>query len=318
VKPEVVAPGVGLGTAEPGVTANGSAIYGTVNGTSAAAAIVAGDVALLAQARPELDAESLKGVLVGSARPLGDDAVTAQGAGLVDVGGAAATEMTLRPTSLALGRATNARWHTLQQLQLRNVSVRRLRVTFETHVLRPGAASVEVTVRPAQLSIRPGRTIILHLRARATSGLDGTAPAEGIVVVKPSSGVELHVPWTITFGPRINAALTRVHLSSRAFRPSDTQPALLSFIAGAVPQTNGGQDVRALSRVDLDLWSATRGRIGTLATMLDVLPGRYSFGVTGRDPTGQLLPAGRYSLRLIAYPTDNGPPTVRAVSFAIQ
>ena len=318
VKPEVVASGVGLGTAEPGTTTNGSAVYGTVNGTSAAAAVVAGDAALLAQARPELDAESLKGVLVGSARSLGDDPVTAQGAGLVDVGGAAATEMALRPASLALGRATNARWHALQQLQLSNLSVRRLRVAFEVHVLRAGAASVDVTVRPAQFSIGAGRTINVHLRARVTTGLDGTAPAEGMLVVTPRSGAAIHVPWTITFGPPLHAALSRVRLSSHAFHPSDVQPALLSFIAGGVPRMNGGQDVRPLSRLDLELWSPTGGRIGTLATMRDVLPGRYSYGVTGRDPTGQVLPAGAYSLRLVAYPTASGPPTVRTISFTIQ
>ena len=318
VKPEVVAPGVGLGTAEPGSTESGAPIYGTVNGTSAAAAVVAGDAALLAQARPELDAESLKGVLVGSARPVGDDAVTAQGAGLVDVGGAAATEMALRPASLAMGRATNARWHTLQQLQLRNLSVRRLRVTFETHVLRAGAASVDVTIRPAQFFIGAGRTVNVHLRARVTSALDGDAPAAGIIVVRPRSGAEIHVPWMITFGPRIRASLSRVHLSAHSFRPSDTRPTLLSFVAGGVPRTNGGQDVRPLSRLDLELWSRTGGRIGLLASMRDVLPGRYSYGVTGRDPTGQLLPAGDYSLRLIGYPTDGGPPTVRTLSFTIQ
>jgi minor extracellular serine protease Vpr len=318
VKPDVVAPGVGLGTAEPGRDDTDAAIYGTVNGTSAAAAVVAGDAALLAQARPELDADALKGLLVGSARPLGDDPVTAQGAGLVDVGGAAATELALTPTSLALGRATNARWHTLQQLELRNVSVRRLRVTFETEVLRSGAASVELTVRPAAFFIGAGRTINVHLRARVTSALDGDAPAEGIVVVRPQSGQEIHVPWAITFGPRIAAVLAHVHLSSRAFRPSDTRPALLSLVAGGVPSANGSQDVRPLARLDLELWSPTGGRIGLLATMRDVLPGRYSYGVTGRDPTGQLLPPGPYLLRLIGYPMDNGAPTVRTIAFTIK
>jgi hypothetical protein len=122
----------------------------------------------------------------------------------------------------------------------------------------------------------------------------------------------------ITFGPRIRASLSRVHLSAHSFRPSDTRPTLLSFVAGGVPRTNGGQDVRPLSRLDLELWSRTGGRIGLLASMRDVLPGRYSYGVTGRDPTGQLLPAGDYSLRLIGYPTDGGPPTVRTLSFTIQ
>jgi hypothetical protein len=244
--------------------------------------------------------------------------VTAQGAGLVDVGGAAATELALTPTSLALGRATNARWHTLQQLELRNVSVRRLRVTFETEVLRSGAASVELTVRPAAFFIGAGKTINVHLRARVTSALDGDAPAEGIVVVRPQSGQEIHVPWAITFGPRIAAVLAHVHLSSRAFRPSDTRPALLSLVAGGVPSANGSQDVRPLARLDLELWSPTGGRIGLLATMRDVLPGRYSYGVTGRDPTGQLLPSGPYLLRLIGYPMDNGAPTVRTIAFTIK
>jgi subtilisin family serine protease len=319
VKPDVVAPGVGLGTAEPGLSTKGGAMYGTVNGTSAAAAVVAGDAALLAQSRPELDAESLKGVLVGSARTLGDDPVTAQGAGLVDVGGAAATELALRPTSLALGHATNARWHVLQQLELRNLSVRRLRVSFETtNVVRSGAAGVAITIRPASFSIGAGQTANIHLRAHVTSAPDGDAPAEGIIVVKPQSGAELHVPWTITFGPPLTAVLTDVRLSAHSFRPSDTQPTLLSFVAGGVPRTDGNQDVRPLSRLDLELWSPSGGRLGVLASMRDVLPGRYSYGVTGRDPTGQLLPSGAYTVRLVGYPTDGGPPTVRTVSFTIK
>jgi subtilisin family serine protease len=318
VKPDVIAPGVALGTAEPGTTSNGSPIYGTVNGTSAAAAVVAGDAALLAQARPELDAESLKGLLVGAARQLGDDPVTAQGAGLVDVGGSTATELALRPTSLALGRATNAKWRIVQQLQLRNLSVRRLRVAFQARVLREGAASLDITVRPREFFIGPGRTISVHLRAQVRTGLDGNAPAEGILVVKPASGQELHVPWAISFGPRITAALSHVHLSTRAFHPTDTRPALLNFVAGGVPRTGGAQDVRPLARLDLELWSPTGGRIGVLATMRDVLPGRYSYGVTGRDPTGQILPAGDYTLRLFAFGTDKGPPTVRTVAFTIK
>src|SRR5439155_17480911 len=70
VKPDVVAPGVALETSEPGATTDGSARYATVNGTSVAAAVVAGAAALLAQARPYLDAQALKGLLVGSARAL--------------------------------------------------------------------------------------------------------------------------------------------------------------------------------------------------------------------------------------------------------
>ena len=317
VKPDLVAPGVGLGTSEP-TGSTGSAPYGTVNGTSAAAAVVAGDAALLAQARPDLDAESLKGVLVGAARPLPSDPVTAQGAGLVDVGAAAATEVTALPTSLALGRATGTKWHTTQQLQVRNVSVRRLRLSLDVEVAGEGAAAIDFRIRPQQFFLGAGRTINFHLTARVTSAIDGDAPVQGYLVVQPEAGNEIRVPWVITFGPPEHAALNNVRLSSRALKPSDTQPALLSFVAGAVPRSDTGQDVQAVQQLDLELWSPTGGRIGLLARMRDVLPGRYSYGVTGRDPTGSLLPPGDYTLKLIAYPTDRSGTTVRTVPFTIE
>src|SRR5215208_4755834 len=55
VKPELAGPGVAVLTTEPGVTEDGAPRLGTLNGTSAAAAAVAGVAAALAQARPALD-----------------------------------------------------------------------------------------------------------------------------------------------------------------------------------------------------------------------------------------------------------------------
>jgi len=318
VKPDVVAPGVALETAEPGSNGDGSARYGTVNGTSVAAALVAGGAALLAQARPYLDADALKGLIVGSARPLADDFVSAQGAGLVDVGGATATEVAAAPASLAFGRATSAKWHAGQVVAIRNVSFRRVILDFHTDVTREGAAPVEFDIRPLRVSLASGRTVRVHIRARVSAKPQGTAPVEGRFVATPAAGREVHVPWTILFGPRATPGLAAVRLSIRAFRPSDAAPALLSFVAGSVRDVAGRAAVQPLSRLDLDLWSPGGGRIGLLARLRDVLPGRYSFGVTGRDPTGQVLPSGDYQLRLLAYGTEPGPPTIRTVTFTIK
>ncbi|MGZ4319088.1 MAG: S8 family serine peptidase, partial [Gaiellaceae bacterium] len=60
VKPDLAAPGVVLATAEPGRNDDGSPRYGTVNGSSGAAAVVAGAAALLAQLRPGLGAPDLR------------------------------------------------------------------------------------------------------------------------------------------------------------------------------------------------------------------------------------------------------------------
>ena len=319
VKPELVAPGVALETAEPGANADGSARYGTVNGTSAAAALVAGSAALLAQARPYLDADALKGLLVGAARPLPDDPVTAQGAGLIDLGGATATEVAATPASLALGRADRKGWRTEnQEFVLRNVSFRRLVLSLDVRVTQEGAAALQFQLSPVQLSLDPGQSIPVHVRARVASKLVGTAPAEGVVMVTPAAGREIRVPWTITFGQRVPPDLAAVRLSTHAFSPSDAAPALLSFVAGSVRRSAGGPDVLPLSRLDLELWSADKGRLGLLARLRDVLPGRYSFGVTGRDPVGAVLPSGAYQLRLVAFATDLGPPTIRTVGFTIK
>jgi hypothetical protein len=173
-------------------------------------------------------------------------------------------------------------------------------------------------VRPTRFTLEPGRAIRVRVRARVTSGLEGNAPTEGVVLVTPIAGRQIHVPWTILFGERRLPGLASVRLSTRAFAPSDAAPALLSFVAGSVRRSGGLPDVLPLSRLNLELWSPTGGRIGLLARLRDVLPGRYSFGVTGRDPTGAVLPKGEYQLRLVAFATDDGPPTIRTMSFAIK
>src|SRR3954466_10622093 len=318
VKPELVAPGVALEPAQPGSNADGSARYGTVNGTSVAAALVAGGAALLAQARPYLDADALKGLLVGSARPLADDSIASQGAGLVDVGGATATEFAAAPASLAFGRAGSATWRGEEVVAIRNVSFRRVILSFRADVTREGAAPIQFDIRPLRVSLATGRTVRVHIRARLSGKPQGNAPAEGLLVATPAAGGEVHVPWTILFGSRVPPALTAVRLSTRSFRPSDAAPSQLSFVAGSVARAAGRAAVLPLSRLDLELWSPGGGRIGLLARLRDVLPGRYSFGVTGRDPTGASLPSGDYQLRLLAYATDPGPPTVRTVAFTIK
>ena len=79
-------------------------------------------------------------------------------------------------------------------------------------------------------------------------------------------------------------------------------------------------DVRLLcvGRLDLELLTSEGASRGLLARLRDVLPGRYSFGVTGRDPAGSILPVGDYVLRLVAYPTVGGRPSQRTIAFSIK
>jgi hypothetical protein len=59
-------------------------------------------------------------------------------------------------------------------------------------------------------------------------------------------------------------------------------------------------------------------RLGNLAQLRDLLPGRFAFGLTGRDANGDTLEPGKYRLLLMAYPTGQGPPSEAMVPFTIR
>ena len=321
VKPELVAPGVGIATAEPGAAEDGSQRFGTVNGSSAAAAVVAGAAALLAQSRPDLDATALKGLLAGTARPLTRQELSAQGAGLVDVGAAAAGELVADPATLAFGRADRAGWRASERLVVRNVSTRPLRVAVAA---RRTTASSEVSVRakPARLTLRPGERAEVQVTAEADSTLPSQGAVAGTVELR-AGGQPTRVPWVVPLGPSIRTLLGKPRLSSESFKASDTRPAVLSIPVGRVLDVDGRVSVLPLARLELELFTAGEpdgaGRsLGLLARLRHLLPGRYAFGLTGRGPRGGRLAHGEYRLRLLAFPVDGGRPSRASVRFTIK
>jgi hypothetical protein len=317
VKPDLVAPGVGLATSEPGANSDGTPRFSTVNGSSASAAVVAGAAALLAQARPSLGASALKGLLVGTGSHLGDSSIPEQGSGLVDVGAAAAGEVAASPGTLALGRSTGAGWRVNTSFTLTNLSTRPLRLTLAVRTLDEGAAAVDFHVRPARVALPRGRTVTVHLGAITGSAPSGSATSDGYVVVGVDGGGGIHVPWAIAFGPADVDLIGGAALSTRSFAASDTKPALLTVDAGRVLESDGKVQIRPLSRLDVELWRDGE-EVGTLARLRDVLPGRYTFGITGRGPDGNVLEPGTYALRIVAHPVDVGKAGRRTLTFTLR
>ena len=329
VKPDLVAPGVGIATSDVGSGQNGSEAFGTVNGTSAAAAAVAGAAAVLAQARPALDARSLRSLLVGSANPIAGDGVTAQGAGLLDVASAAAAEVAVEPGALALGNASRAGWTRRQTLLLRNVSTRPVSLRVVLDQPTAGAAGVAFRVRPHTVTLLRGQGARVRLEIRVTTPPLGDTPAQGTIAVRITGGGLVRVPWAITFGPTrqnllgvprlsVPACVTGKQCTARAFTPSDSAPARLTLTAGRVLTAGSGDEVRPLDRLDIELWTGDGKDMGLLARVRDVLPGTYAFGLTGRDPLGHVLAKGDYELRLAGVPSGIGAVSRRSVRFTIN
>jgi minor extracellular serine protease Vpr len=314
VKPDLVAPGVDVLTADPGRAGDGSARYSSMSGSSAAAALVAGSAALLAQARPNLDASAVKGLLVGSARPLPHTPIAAQGGGLLDLGAAGADEAAALPTTLSFGRANREGWHQTRRLVLRNLSSRRLRIELATDQRdRGGARGLIFAFAPSMVRIRPRGIATVYVAVRAIAPMG--EPIEGRFTVRPEGSASIRVPWLIIPSPRRDTLISSIRLSSRSFRPSDTAPAVLSFQAGRI---GAGAQLEPVALLTLALRGPDGSRLGILARLRDLLPGRYAFGLTGRDADGDTLDPGRYNLLLTAYPTGQGPPTRARVVFTVR
>lgn len=107
VKPDVTAPGTEIVAARAANTFRGRPLddnYAALTGTSMATPHVTGAAALLAQQHPDWRAGELKAALTTTATPHPNLTVYEQGAGLIDVGRAAAARLTASVGTLSFGR----------------------------------------------------------------------------------------------------------------------------------------------------------------------------------------------------------------------
>jgi minor extracellular serine protease Vpr len=315
VKPDLVAPGVGLATSDAGAEG-----YATVTGSSAAAAAAAGAAALVLEARPQLEALELKSALVGSGGRLrrGDDplAVTSQGGGLVDPIHAVTAELAVEPATLAFGRADGAKWTAARSVTIRNVSSRPLSVGLGLLPDDPDGPQLSFTAQPAQLDLKPGESAEVAI---GVSSPDETPAGTGGVLIVSADGAQpVRVPWAVARREARKAPLVGdVQLSHHTFQPSNRAPVVLAFRAGRVDRVADGEMIEPVGVLDLELWTADGRKLGVLARMRDVLPGRYAFGLTGRSPSGRLLAEGSYVIRLRAHPVDGDDGTQPSTAEAV-
>jgi hypothetical protein len=313
-KPEVAGPGVGVVTVDPGATPGGLSHFVLVDGASAAAAAVAGEAAIVVEARPGLTAAELKSALVGTASGLPDEPSAAQGNGLLDIGSAAGVEVVSQPATLAFGRAAGPGWAATRSVLLRNVSTRWLRVYLSAPSDDPALA---VDVEPGQLTLGPGQASEVQVAARLTRATSRSELA-GAVIVAPLAGTRLRIPWAVVTTRVSPKLIGSAQLSAAAFKPSDISPAILLVQLGQIEQGAAGISLEPVLRLDIRLRDHRGKDLGLLSRLRDVLPGRYTFGLTGRGPSGGVLPPGRYSLSLLAFPAAGGRAVTRSVFFTVK
>lgn len=313
LKPELLAAGVAVPTSEPERGEEGEVRFGTMSGTSAAAAVAAGAAAILAQGRPRVGAIGLHGLLVGSAQRTDLDAA-ASGAGLLDLRAAVQQEVAAEPAAVSFGTAPSNTFGIERILRIHNVSTRRLTITIEAAALAP--KGVEITVDPQRLQLRAGRSADVVVRADTRELSEQAGVATGDLVLRASGSPEVHVPWAIAVPDRAVDLLSRLTLRTTGGRVSDATPAVLGFVVGAVTATPDPQ-VRAVDVLEVQLWRSGT-LLGVLAKRRELLPGRYAFGLTGRGAGGARLPAGSYVVRVLARPGDGARKQVESITYQVR
>jgi hypothetical protein len=278
-----------------------------VSGTSVAAAVTAGAAAVLAGARPNATAVDLAGLLVGSARDVDNST-----GGMLDLETAVLQEVVATPAVVSF--AASARPAAQERtVRLHNLSTRTVGVTLEPST---GGRGVTVTAVTDRFELRSGGTAEVVLHADVPSSLDAPGAALGTIAVQVEGSPLFRIPWVLATPDREADLISQVELHATGGRVSDVTPAVVSFVAGTIEE-GADPEVRPVDVLLVQLW---RGRrlLGVLSTRREVLPGRYTFGLTGRGPGGELLRRGRYLIKLVARPEDGTRRQVESVEYVVS
>jgi uncharacterized protein (TIGR03437 family) len=201
IKPELVAPG-NLYTATQNYDPNGylysSNRYVGAEGTSLAAALVTGAVALVKQAHPSYTAAQLKSAVTntassgmqdydGSGNQI-DARSIAAGAGKLNVANAVQTNVVLDPPVVSFGQVTGP---VSKQLKVTNTGTASVSLQLQVSQ-RDTDTKATVTVTPSTLTLSPNQSAFL------TVALTGSAPASGLyegIVNVTGGAVPLRIPY---------------------------------------------------------------------------------------------------------------------------
>jgi len=315
IKPNLVAPGVGIASADAGTTEQGYPAFATVSGSSAAAAVVAGAAALLTQARPDLSESELRSALETSALRLEGFPLAAQGTGMLDPAAAAQVPAVVEPQSLTFPLLRGARKQATLQFRLRNLGPTKMVVALSA--TKEGNPDwVRVRVAPSRLLVRGLRGRWIKLRVDLVGKRRGSS-AQGTVMLLLSSGQVLRVPWALRYSAGRSDLISAASLSLRSVSVSESASEVLTLGLGGVSGTSERR-IEPAVKVEVALWNGAGRYLGVLARLRDVLPGHYVFGLTGRSPAGATLSPGDYRLRVTAFPSGGGKVSVRTLRFTIK
>ncbi|MFA6957430.1 MAG: S8 family serine peptidase [Thermoanaerobaculia bacterium] len=250
IKPEVLAPGVGIRSAAPG---GGTRVS---SGTSMAAPYVAGIAALLIERNPSWSPARVRSAIIGSALPVTGEEVMSQGSGRVDLVRAKSTEVVTLPATLEfdLDATRGAVYESTRELIVTNDSASSRSFTLRA-VGNPAAVSFAFDSEAAVLAAGESRAVRVTVTAdNAALGSPASASfAFGGTVEIASSESVTRVPWAFL---RAGRARVSYGLEFPGVYWTANEPRAASF---AIVDANTVETLLAPGSYDLTLVSSWDG-----------------------------------------------------------
>jgi len=250
IKPEVLAPGVGIRSAAPG---GGTRIS---SGTSMAAPYIAGIAALLIEKHPSWSPARVRSAIVGSALPVPGEEVMSQGSGRVDIVRAESAALATLPATLEfdLDATRGAAYESTRELIVTNDSDSSRSFTLRA-VGNPAAVSLAFEPAAAVLAAGESRAVRVTVTAdNAALGSPASASfAFGGFVEIASSEAVTRVPWAFL---RAGRARVNYGLEFPGVYWTASEPRAASF---AIVDANTVETLLAPGSYDLTLVSSWEG-----------------------------------------------------------
>jgi subtilisin family serine protease len=256
VKPDLVAPGAGIGAA----AAEGSVLAGegepvadgyvALSGTSMATPHVAGAAALLAQRHPDWDGEQLKAALVGAAQPVAETGPFRTGTGRLDAARAVAQTVTVDQAAAPLSFGTAAWPHeddepVVRELTYRNAGERDVTLTLDLATAAPDGL---FALGAGTVTVPAGGTATVPLTADTRRGGDATGDFTAVVPATGADGQRVRIAGTVHREREMHeVAVTATGLDGQ---PADDWWAFVySYATGERTWLEEGTDGTATARV---------------------------------------------------------------------
>ncbi|MBC9718068.1 S8 family serine peptidase [Streptomyces sp. TRM66268-LWL] len=271
VKPEITAPGSEILAARAKGThedAAGNENYLSLSGTSMATPHVSGAAAILKQKHPDWDAQQLKAALVGSADPVREADVYAQGAGSVDIPAALDARVQAAPAAVSAKLQGDAAADVTREVTYRNSGTRDARLSLALdgeapvslstrHLTVPAGGSAKVTVTIDADRAEPG-TYGAWITARGSDGSRVRTPVG--IQAEPDSATLTLAPGALRDG--VSRTYTHVVWQNEKTGASD----IVGFTTGSEQVTLPEGDYRLLA----DVWEYRETAQGVTTAMSTV------------------------------------------------